>query len=190
MLRTGRQRMPVKAFWSGASVKQGQKPEKEVKLPLCVLLPWYFFFLFVHLFSSNHVLSQQLRIFCNSFSLWDIPVVSTTQLQPRPSKSAQHQLELSPVSHLLRGSPPYLALTQVGISDSLPPPIKHRNDHWETIPNKGLSDPPPDAAALLKTHVCQNVLPTKPGQDAEPNLWGLLVRIRVPVFDLAGGLRG
>lgn len=34
------------------------------------------------------------------------------------------------------------------------------------------------------------MLPTKPGQDREPNLLGLLVRIRLTVFDLAGGLRG
>ena len=34
------------------------------------------------------------------------------------------------------------------------------------------------------------MLPTKPGQDREPNLPGLLVRIRVTVFDLAGGLQG
>ena len=34
------------------------------------------------------------------------------------------------------------------------------------------------------------MLPTKPGQDREPNLQGLLLRIMLTVFDLAGGLRG
>lgn len=34
------------------------------------------------------------------------------------------------------------------------------------------------------------MLPTKPGQDREPNLLGLLARIKLTVFDLAGGLRG
>lgn len=44
--------------------------------------------------------------------------------------------------------------------------------------------------ALFKLSACQNVVPAKAGQDSEPNPWGLLVRIRLTVFDLAGGLRG
>lgn len=44
--------------------------------------------------------------------------------------------------------------------------------------------------ALFKLSVCQNVVPAKAGQDSEPNPSGLLVGIRLTVFDLAGGLRG
>lgn len=49
---------------------------------------------------------------------------------------------------------------------------------------------PPLPLNRAHCRVCDNVLPTKPGQDREPNLLGLLGKIRLTVFDLAGVLWG
>lgn len=62
--------------------------------------------------------------------------------------------------------------------------IHQRRLHRSTIA------PSSDTPTAFKSSVWQNMLPTKPGQDCEPNLLGLLVRIMLTVFDLAGGLRG